>query len=331
MMLKFILIVTLLGIAQSLWGRFTTFGARIYGQQKGQGGLKKSLCTQHKATRRRTHKLFATSDESGGADIAESDIKIPNKAQSTDDVDKAIDNIIAPVVARELTPISALQVLKKTDKPIMQPNETSYIMCSSCKTAYVMSDNELGRRGLRVRCGVCDKEWYQSGERLMQSNSQNVLVNMTDDKVGDIRKAIAERNWPKYPRVDKIGIFVGNLPYDYTEKEIGDLFGEYGVTGISLVRDPTGLSKGFAFIELSNEKDVEVMIKEMHLFHVDGQRKLTVRVASNDPNRGPREPREPRPGGPGGRPQSGGGDRGGGGGGRGPGGPPTGRAWTPRK
>ena len=191
----------------------------------------------------------------------------------------AIEALVAvPVAPRELTPISALQVIKKEAKPIIHPEGSGYIMCSSCKSAFVVSESDLGRRGMRVRCGVCDKEWYQSGERLLQSDSQNVLMNMTDAKVVDIRKAISERNWPKYPRVDKIGIFVGNLPYDYSEKEIGDLFGEYGITGISLVRDPTGLSKGFAFLELSNEKDVELMIKEMHLFHVDAQRKLTVRI-----------------------------------------------------
>jgi RNA recognition motif-containing protein len=73
---------------------------------------------------------------------------------------------------------------------------------------------------------------------------------MTDDKVAEIKKIISENNFPKYPRVDKVGVFVGNLPYTYTEKEIGDLFAEYGITNIALVKGTDGMSKGFAFIEV---------------------------------------------------------------------------------
>ena len=195
-----------------------------------------------------------------------SDVEGDVNVAGAEAVDAEIEALAIPVVPRALTPISELQVLKKTDRPTS--HDGSYIMCSSCKTAYVVGDHELGRRGMRVRCGVCDKEWYQSGERLLKTDGQNRLFNMTEEKVADVRKAISDRNWPKWPLTDRIGIFVGNLPYDYSEKEIGELFGEYGVTAISLVKDPAGVSKGFAFIELSNEQDVDLMIKEMHLFHV---------------------------------------------------------------
>ena len=127
---------------------------------------------------------------------------------------------------------------------------------------------------------------------------------------------------------DRIGIFVGNLPYEYDEQNIGDLFGEYGVRQISLIRDPEGLSKGFAFVEVSSQADADMMIKEMHHFHTDGKRKLTVRLADNSRSGG------------GGRGGGGGGGRGGGGrdgggrggGGRGGGGGGDGdsKAWTPR-
>ena len=241
----------------------------------------------------------------------------------------AIETLAAPV-PRELTPISALQVLKASDAPVLQKDGTGYIMCSSCKSAFAISETELGRRGCRVRCGVCDKEWYQSGERLLTTDATNVLAAMSEDKVTEIRKSIAERNWPKYPKVDKIGIFVGNLPYDFTEKEMADIFSEYGVTGISLVRDPTGVSKGFGFVELTNQKDVDLMVKEMHLFRVDSQRALTVRAASNDPNRGGGARGGSGP--PGGRDVRGGGGGGGGGGAAGAGragGGGGGKAWTP--
>jgi hypothetical protein len=143
-----------------------------------------------------------------------------------------------------------------------------------------MSAEELGKKSLRVHCSICDKEWFQTSERLLLTDNQHILEAMTEEKVNEVKKIIAEKNWPKYPRVDKIGIFVGNLPYTYEEKDLGDLFGEYGLTGITLVRDAEGRSKGFAFLEVSNEEDAQLMIKEMHHFYTDAQRKLTVRMVS---------------------------------------------------
>ena len=104
------------------------------------GGLPKRLMTR------------SMSDVEGDVDVA-----------GADAVDAEIEALAIPVVPRALTPITELQVLKKTDRPTS--HDGSYIMCSSCKTAYVVGDHDLGRRGMRVRCGVCDKEWYQSGER----------------------------------------------------------------------------------------------------------------------------------------------------------------------
>ena len=113
-----------------------------------------------------------------------------------------------------------------------------------------MNESELIKRGLRVRCSLCEKEWFQSIERLMQADEIHAIQRMTDTKISEIQKILAEKNYPKYPKVEKVGVFVGNLPYSYTEKEIGDIFAEYGVTNIALVRGPDGLSKGFAFVEV---------------------------------------------------------------------------------
>ena len=86
--------------------------------------------------------------------------------------------------------------------------------------------------------------------------------------------------------MDKIAIFVGNLPYTFVESDIYDLFAEYGVTSVSLVKDPEGQSKGFAFVEVSNQSDADLLIQEMHHFYAEENRKLTVRVADK-----PQKPR----------------------------------------
>ena len=103
-------------------------------------------------------------------------------------------------------------------------------------------------------------------------------------------------------------IYVGNLSYQTTEADLTTLFEQAGeVESVSIITDrDTGRSKGFAFVEMSNE-DAEKAIAQFNGTEVNG-RALTVNEA---------RPREERSGG--GRGGSGGG-RGGYGGNRGGGG-----------
>ncbi|HEX8090965.1 MAG TPA: RNA-binding protein [Blastocatellia bacterium] len=104
-------------------------------------------------------------------------------------------------------------------------------------------------------------------------------------------------------------IYVGNLSYQTTETDLTSLFEQAGqVDSVSIITDrDTGRSKGFAFVEMSNE-DADKAIAQFNGAEVNG-RALTVNEA---------RPREERSGG-GGRGGYGG-NRGGGGGGRGRGG-----------
>lgn len=97
-------------------------------------------------------------------------------------------------------------------------------------------------------------------------------------------------------------IYVGNLPYTATDDELRTLFSEHGeVTRASVVMDrETGRSKGFGFIEMSNDDEAMAAIEKLN-GHSLGGRALSVNEA---------RPREDRGGGGGG-----GGSRGGGGGG----------------
>lgn len=99
-------------------------------------------------------------------------------------------------------------------------------------------------------------------------------------------------------------IYVGNLSYQTTEGDLTDLFEQVGqVESVNIITDrDTGRSKGFAFVEMSDE-DAEKAIAQFNGTEVNG-RSVTVNEA---------RPREERGGGRGGY----GGNRGGGGGGRG--------------
>jgi cold-inducible RNA-binding protein len=87
-------------------------------------------------------------------------------------------------------------------------------------------------------------------------------------------------------------IYVGNLSFQTTETEITSLFEQAGaVESVSIITDrDTGRSKGFAFVEMSNQ-DAEKAIAQFNGHEVN-DRALTVNEA---------RPREERSGGGGGR------------------------------
>ena len=106
-------------------------------------------------------------------------------------------------------------------------------------------------------------------------------------------------------------IFVGNLDFNVREEAIRALFETYGaVERVSIMTDrETGRSRGFAFVEMTNEGEAERAISALNGSDMSG-RALNVNEAR------PKTDRGPRPGG-GGRGAGGGGfrDRDSGGGG----------------
>ena len=84
-----------------------------------------------------------------------------------------------------------------------------------------------------------------------------------------------------------MNIYVGNLSYDLTEKELEELFAEFGpVSAARIIRDrTTGRSKGFGFVEMDNKAEAEEAIKKLDGKEMNG-RPLKVNEA---------RPREERP------------------------------------
>lgn len=75
-------------------------------------------------------------------------------------------------------------------------------------------------------------------------------------------------------------IFVGNLAFSTTEAELRGLFEQYGsVDRVSLMTDrDTGRSRGFAFVEMTNDGDGEKAIAALNGQDVGG-RKINVNEA----------------------------------------------------
>jgi len=101
-------------------------------------------------------------------------------------------------------------------------------------------------------------------------------------------------------------IYVGNLPYTATEGDVSELFAAYGpVERVKIITDrETGQSKGFAFVTLGDQSQLNAAIEALNDKDYNG-RPLRVNAS---------EPKESRPSGGGG----GGYGGGGGGGGRSP-------------
>lgn len=84
-------------------------------------------------------------------------------------------------------------------------------------------------------------------------------------------------------------LYVGNLPYSYTDNDMERAFSAFGsVNSAKVVMDrDSGRSKGFGFVEMSSAAEASAAIQGMHGQPVGG-RDMVVNEAR------PMEPRAPR-------------------------------------
>lgn len=107
-------------------------------------------------------------------------------------------------------------------------------------------------------------------------------------------------------------MYVGNLAWSVSSSDLQSLFAEHGtVSSAEVIMDrETGRSRGFGFVEMESQQDMEAAIQALNGFDFQG-RPLTVNEARE------RTDRPPRSGGGGGSRSYGGGGGGGYGGGGG--------------
>eukprot|EP00126_Sphaerothecum_destruens_P005147 Sdes_comp18593_c0_seq1m8735 len=68
-------------------------------------------------------------------------------------------------------------------------------------------------------------------------------------------------------------LFVGNIPYDFIEKDIQELFERFGqIRAISIpIDDRTGKNKGFSFVEFQERLDAEDALGRYNGYRVSGR------------------------------------------------------------
>lgn len=66
--------------------------------------------------------------------------------------------------------------------------------------------------------------------------------------------------------VYEVKLYVGKLPYQTTDQDLADLFGQYGqiLSATVIIDRATGRSKGFGFVELSNEQEGQAAMNALN-------------------------------------------------------------------
>lgn len=84
-------------------------------------------------------------------------------------------------------------------------------------------------------------------------------------------------------------LFVGGLPYSTTEAQLESIFSEYGtVESARVITDRmTGRSRGFGFVEMSNQSEAEEAARQVNGSQLEGR---TLKVDEAKPrSSGPRD------------------------------------------
>lgn len=147
------------------------------------------------------------------------------------------------------------------------PEGTHYCQCGYCKSAYILPKTMIEKeKGSRVKCSVCQKEWYQSFEKLATTSKAVYLTDLQEEKIKEVKRIISDTNVPKYPRIDRHEIFVGSIPFSYSDANLAELFAEYGIVNSYIVKDQQQNSRGFGFVEVGVFEPILVALVDVSGF-----------------------------------------------------------------
>lgn len=70
-----------------------------------------------------------------------------------------------------------------------------------------------------------------------------------------------------------MNIYVGNVSYNSSEEDLGNLFAEYGtVNSVKIIINKhTGRSKGFGFVEMANDEDGQRAVENLNGYDLNGR------------------------------------------------------------
>ena len=85
---------------------------------------------------------------------------------------------------------------------------------------------------------------------------------MWDECVSTDSNMFVDVEWEQ----SEVRLYVGSLSYQTTEQDLADLFGQFGqVVSATVITDrDTGRSKGFGFVEMSNDEEARRAIDQLN-------------------------------------------------------------------
>lgn len=85
-----------------------------------------------------------------------------------------------------------------------------------------------------------------------------------------------------------MNIYVGNVSYNSSEEDLGNLFSEYGtVSSVKIIMNKhTGRSKGFGFVEMANEDEGQKAVDSLDGHELMGRNLRVDKAKGPDENSG---------------------------------------------
>jgi hypothetical protein len=125
--------------------------------------------------------------------------------------------------------------------------------------------NESAKETREVTEGGPEKTGGKSIGIICYTNGEtsDVVVSLVwDDLVSTDSNMFVDVEWEQ----SKVRLYVGSLSYQTTEQDLADLFGQVGqVLSATVITDrETGRSKGFGFVEMSNDEEARRAIEELN-------------------------------------------------------------------
>lgn len=138
------------------------------------------------------------------------------------------------------------------DEGESSPRNT-YCVCGRCGSAYPIEASLLKPSGSQVVCEVCKAKWFLTPNDLKTETAGDYFSPMPQKRIELLKRSMKDKSVRVGSSVSAVKaekIFVSGLLASIEEKEIAELFAEYGVLDVQLVRDTQKVSKGFAFIDV---------------------------------------------------------------------------------
>jgi len=155
----------------------------------------------------------------------------------------------------------------------------TYAKCGKCHAAFAIALEDLGGRGRRLKCSICDHSWFQAKDRLMSLRDGYEMIDLPERDLDRIKTNIEEGKSPAYTGDTKI--YVGNIAFECHEDDVYEVFSKVGAVGdVSLVRDDEGKNRGFGFVTMRNKAEGAKAIEVLDGSQVRG-RSIAVRESNN--------------------------------------------------